>query len=395
MKALDHLTIALKLQETNKEDTSEINTAIQDLKKLYEELLTEGNNALSRSESEEIAHHFSTYVESPLVPKSLILTKEDNKEMLYFAFFNQICTIIQENPPVIEGFIRSGPQDTYFEKVNKAIEYLNDRKQRSGLSPMILPEAKNEIEKSFITLYKNSYEEVEDINFIRFIENIEFQARKLFLGFPLHQRADCLRKWVEERKINQAATISPAIRTQNILPYEIGNFKKITYLDLSQLPLQTLPESFGNLTKLNYLDLSKCQLRALPVSFRNLTKLRCLDLSNNIFLKNLPESFGDLEKIRNLNLSKCQLQTLPESFGNLSQLKYLNLSNNQLKIIPKFFGHFANLTELDLANNELNCFPQSFKYLIKLRKLNIQYNQFERLPKFFAKLTNLENLEWI
>ena len=54
-----------------------------------------------------------------------------------------------------------------------------------------------------------------------------------------------------------------------------------------------------------------------------------LDLSN-LKLNSLPESIGNLSNLQNLYLYDNQLTSLPESIGNLKNVKWLHLYNNQL-----------------------------------------------------------------
>ncbi|KAJ0963817.1 hypothetical protein J5N97_028939 [Dioscorea zingiberensis] len=141
------------------------------------------------------------------------------------------------------------------------------------------------------------------------------------------------------------------------IPYEIGNLKNLTYLDLSVNSLSgSIPESIGNLGALNYLYLSDNKLNGtIPQSIGQLSGLLELNLKHNALTGIIPHEIGNLKKLSILDLSENSLSgSIPGSIGSLLSLELLELKDNRLNgTIPVSLGQLSGLYELDLGDNNL------------------------------------------
>nr|GME05492.1 LRR receptor-like serine/threonine-protein kinase GSO2 [Ipomoea batatas] len=218
------------------------------------------------------------------------------------------------------------------------------------------------------------------------------------------------------------------------IPYFIGSFANLQYLDLSHLGFQgIIPHQLGNLTSLHTLILQSSLADTSDTSLMktisldllsNLANLRLLDLSNvNLSMAhNWLEAINMLPSLRELHLSGCDLPKLSQSLCllNNSLLKVLDLSYNEFNIVvPKWIFNLNNLVSLDLTNsgflsplpdgpwnltsiitlkiseNEMNGpFPSQLFRLSGLVSLNLRDNQIQSpLPNGPWNLTSLSVLD--
>lgn len=175
------------------------------------------------------------------------------------------------------------------------------------------------------------------------------------------------------------------------LPEEIGNFKTLEKLLLSNNGIASLPDSIGKLKTLKHLGLSNNQLRQLPSTIGNLAQLQGLSLSNNK-LCTVPESMGKLKNLEHLKLSENKLETIPSSFGALQRLKSLRISKNNLSVLPACISRLANLQTLRISHNHLRVLPESIGGLQNLTLLNLSKNKLKDLPESIGDLQNLNLL---
>ncbi|XP_031399685.1 receptor-like protein EIX2 isoform X2 [Punica granatum] len=139
---------------------------------------------------------------------------------------------------------------------------------------------------------------------------------------------------------------------------EIGYFKNLEYIDLSQNSIESpIPESLPQLSSLKYLFLSDNKLTGrIPESIGQLSNLEYIDLSENSIESPIPESLPQLSSLKYLFLSNSKLTgRIPESIGQLSNLVQLHLSNNLLKgvVTELHLANLSSLTYLDISSNEL------------------------------------------
>ncbi|XP_031381259.1 receptor-like protein EIX1 [Punica granatum] len=137
---------------------------------------------------------------------------------------------------------------------------------------------------------------------------------------------------------------------------EIGYFKNLEYIGLSDNKLTGIPESIGQLSNLEFIDLSKNSIVGpIPESLFQLSSLKQLDLKVNKLTGRIPENIGQLSNLEYIDLWGNSIEgPIPESLPQLSSLKCLDLGHNKLTgRIPKSIGLLSNLVELDLSNNLL------------------------------------------
>ena len=221
------------------------------------------------------------------------------------------------------------------------------------------------------------------------------------------------------------------------LPKEIGQLKKLTYLNLSYGQLLELPREIGQLKGLISLNLNSNQLQSLPTEIGQLKSLSSLVLSSNQ-LQSLPAEIGQLKGLSNLNissnptlkdysillkldglssldLSSNQLQSLPTEIGQLKGLSNLNInsnptlkdystllklegltslsfSSNQLQGLPAEIGQLKGLISLNLNSNQLQSLPTEIGQLKGLTSLNLYSNQLQSLPAEIGQLKGLTSL---
>ena len=155
---------------------------------------------------------------------------------------------------------------------------------------------------------------------------------------------------------------------------EIGNLKKLRYLDLSHNDTELISPAIASLTKLETLNIVGNNLNELPLSMQEMTRLRNLRLARNSLtfktirdiasylpnlrlldiqttpeLRALPEAIGNLKKLKILNVSDTLIAKLPVSLGDMKKLKKLNTTFTLISVLPEILGMLPNLCELHLS----------------------------------------------
>ena len=214
------------------------------------------------------------------------------------------------------------------------------------------------------------------------------------------------------------------------IPSEIGQLKKLTYLDIGDKNISSIPKEIGMLTELKYLRIGGHLITTIPKEIDKLLNLTYLGiwgasiidfqptLSNftnveqaQLFLKNLTHIPQGLFNMRNLKTLEYEglFEVIPENFKELQQLEYLSFTYSDMRgatiplwlselknlrylslygcrltgEIPEELGELTNLEQLELGYNNLTgTIPESFANLTKLRELNIKYaNLYGQIPQ--------------
>ncbi|URD89531.1 LRR receptor-like serine threonine-protein kinase [Musa troglodytarum] len=197
---------------------------------------------------------------------------------------------------------------------------------------------------------------------------------------------------------------------QKPIPKFIGAFRRLTYLNLSDLSSNKLvggvPDSLCNLQTLESLHLRRNNLSGpIPLCLKSCTELVTLDLGHNNFIGNIPTWIGEsLLYLKTLSLrSNAFTGSIPQ-LSSLTSLRILDLSNNNLSgIIPQSFGNFSAFLKIIFQESFLIAekSPQSLvildlsrnKLQRNLKSLDLSYNfLYGSVPASLANLSSLQSL---
>lgn len=163
------------------------------------------------------------------------------------------------------------------------------------------------------------------------------------------------------------------------IPSNIGLFKHLDDLTLSNNGHKEIPTEIGNLTSLTAVDFSDNSLTKLPESFGNLKLLEALSLDGNEFTEDIMPIIVKLKELTDLDLSANKISSIPAEIGSLDALEDLDLSENPITSLPPEIKNLKKLESLylyqtkisdqdieklkkllpdcDVSNQEATCFP--------------------------------------
>nr|XP_043611469.1 receptor-like protein 36 [Erigeron canadensis] len=203
------------------------------------------------------------------------------------------------------------------------------------------------------------------------------------------------------------------------IPNSIGNFKSLTYLDLSYCSLTgPIPKFIGNLRYLTFLDLSSNQLNGtLPSFIGNLRNLTTLVLSSNKLSGTLSSSIFSLWSLESLSLDDNQfdgqidmlmfqqltnLAVLRLSYNNfggswdldtilssLPNISTLDLSYSGVSVSTSNATHYdnPNVWFLSLASCKIKVFPESVRSMTDLGHLDLSSNEIHgQIPHWLGEM---------
>lgn len=176
------------------------------------------------------------------------------------------------------------------------------------------------------------------------------------------------------------------------IPDWIGNFNRLTALNLRENQISEIPKAITACRRLYRLVLSKNQISQLPAQFSQMTSLVTLYLKENR-LTEFPAQLCDLTRLKTLPLSDNDIQRIPPDIINLTQLKTLNLGNTGLSELPDALFELSGLEELGLERNKLQTLSKDVRKLRRLSKLRLQHNQLTELPSSLERLRKLTSLQ--
>jgi len=166
------------------------------------------------------------------------------------------------------------------------------------------------------------------------------------------------------------------------------SLKSLKKLDLNFM-YGTVPNELGNLRKLEYLDLGFNDFDTIPNVFSNMKNLKKLYLDSNK-LTEIPDSIMKLKYLEELDMRFNDLTIIPDSINKLKNLVYLDLSENDITNLPSSLGDLINLEHLDLHYNKIEAeVPESLNSLTKLKYLDLHSN-----IKLSGKTLALPSLEY-
>ncbi|XP_052806816.1 leucine-rich repeat-containing protein 58-like [Mya arenaria] len=176
-----------------------------------------------------------------------------------------------------------------------------------------------------------------------------------------------------------------------IFPEEIGNFRNLVNIDISNNGLTNIGGALLNLTALQTFSARNNLLEAssLPKDFGLMTSLETVNFSGNKFV-DFPMQITELVELKTLYFGANQIVSIPNAVGNLKRLEVLYLGGNCLTEVPAALGNLQKLSSLVLCDNNLNSIPPTFINLRKLRSLSLHNNRITTLPPEIVALNLVE-----
>ncbi|WJX43749.1 hypothetical protein P8452_30808 [Trifolium repens] len=193
-----------------------------------------------------------------------------------------------------------------------------------------------------------------------------------------------------------------------MIPNNLGNLTKLSYLDLS-LNSYLHSDDIYWLSKLSLLenlylrDVFLGRVKNLFMVLNMIPSLKKIDLRNCSLTKMQSDdklvSYSNFSSIESLILADNRLDGLDLNvFRNISSsIEFLNLSNNSLSSVPFWLGNCAKLSTFYFRSNALNgSLPSPIRNLTSLTLLNLSQNNIESIPLWLGSLQNLLylNLSW-
>ncbi|XP_078613397.1 uncharacterized protein LOC144883058 [Branchiostoma floridae x Branchiostoma japonicum] len=216
-------------------------------------------------------------------------------------------------------------------------------------------------------------------------------------------------------------TIPVPYKSWTLVPQEIGLFRKLTSLTLSNNALSK--KAIANISlceSLKTLILTSCKITHLPAQISRLVNLETLDISYNeltriqSFVCTLPalkslrarhNRIFDVKNIRSLVKSRIVtldlkgnlLQSFNTRFSRSKTLRYLDLSENIITHVIFFKDDLPLLEKLDCEGNKITAFnvmeQRKLTTRSNLRWLSLAKNCLRTFPNAVFRLASLEALD--
>ena len=176
------------------------------------------------------------------------------------------------------------------------------------------------------------------------------------------------------------------------LPSNIGSLKKLETLSIRQGSLLSLPNELFKLVELRYLDLyNNKKLRVISGNIGNLKKLTYLDLAGTS-VEEIPASIGQCNSLINITANACKIKKIPPQLGNCSKLQYLHVPYNQISEVPPELFNASNLYFLDIGDNKIESIPCEITKLKGLNQFHIENLGLKELPDCFYLLPYVNSI---
>lgn len=150
-------------------------------------------------------------------------------------------------------------------------------------------------------------------------------------------------------------------------------------LKLGGWGLTSLPAEIGQCRKLRWLNLRDNQLTGLPPELMKCALVRTIYLQRNR-LRTLPPILSACPRLTGLWLDRNGLHIFPSELLECRQLEILSLAANRLTELPPEIGRLRRLRILRLEDNRLTDLPESLYKLPKLEEIYIHGNSALDLP---------------
>lgn len=175
------------------------------------------------------------------------------------------------------------------------------------------------------------------------------------------------------------------------IPPEIGSFKNLVYLDISNNRISNIASEIIELTELKSFICRNNNLSvdSIPKDFGLMKSLTLLNVSGNSF-SDVPMQFTELNRLKSLYIGGNEISNIPREIGNLKKLEILYLGGNRLKVIPTEVGQMESLVSLVLSDNYIEQLPNSLARLKNLQSLGLHNNRLSTLPPELIRLNLVE-----
>ena len=173
----------------------------------------------------------------------------------------------------------------------------------------------------------------------------------------------------------QTMTLSggPDSALRGTLPTELGYLTLLEVFVVQNNDLSGIvPSEVGNWKKLKEIDLSQNGFRGdLPTQIGSLSDLKVFDVSNNKFSGSLPSELGQLKKCEKVFFEGNDLDSfLPIEIGDLKEVKTLKGGSNKFTSLPTELGKLKSAEFISFQNCSISgSIPTELGNLGKLRKL--------------------------
>ena len=142
---------------------------------------------------------------------------------------------------------------------------------------------------------------------------------------------------------------------------QIGQFKNLEVLEISECRLIGFPNSISELKKLrvfrfkwNYgIGQEKINWEKEIKKLCCLKKLEILDLSYYNLIEKLPSEIKCLKNLKILNLWTATIFELPKEIGELTNLELLNIGQTGISTLPKEIENLKNLKKIIVDSSKI------------------------------------------
>ncbi|MFW6378538.1 MAG: leucine-rich repeat domain-containing protein [Nanoarchaeota archaeon] len=160
------------------------------------------------------------------------------------------------------------------------------------------------------------------------------------------------------------------------IPPSIKNFEELTWLNLSNLNIETISEDIRYLDNLRDIFLNINELRK-PAPISRIAPLNSYNIAGNK-IQDMEDTLENRSSLEHLSLGYNKLETLPEYIAELPQLNYLSFPENKITTLTE--NQMRNFYKLHYYDGTGNPFKGISKHNHKLiQKQNDKRHEYKNL----------------